>query len=419
MGSAAAAPGQFARTMRLAGALALVAAIVVARWRHDRPAPTRGTAAVEVTYASPAALRAALVRHPAALVQDVPALRVAEVRPTGDTTRYIRSLRRASGIVAARRVLPRAEADAPGLTLGVVSTPAGGAYEWQWYATGVDRVPATILAAAARTTIAIVDTGADLSAPALAGKVKASYDVRSGSRSVARHERARNVRRLHRRRLDVRGRGSRRLRRRRAPPRRQGRRRNLRQRRRRGGGNRPLGAERRADRQRQPRRAHAFGRGGERGGLRRAARRAGRRSSRQRRAGRQSRRIPRRTAPAGRLQRRRRARARRRGLRHGRAAGDVLGARVVPLAGGAGHDGVRRGRVDGEGIALRARRASGRRHRGSTGSRAAPRMRRPRSPGRPRSSGPRIRGSRRSRLRRCSSRRRAAAAPGLRSSDTA
>ena len=81
-------------------------------------------------------------------------------------------------------LVPRTEADAPGLTLGVVSTPAGGAYEWQWYATGVDRVPATILAAAARTTIAIVDTGADLSAPALAGKVRASYDVRTGGRAV-------------------------------------------------------------------------------------------------------------------------------------------------------------------------------------------------------------------------------------------
>ncbi len=184
MGLAAGTPGRCARTLGLVGALALVAATVVLVAGPDTRAPTRGTAAVELTYASPAALRAALVRHPAVLVQDVPALRVAEVRPPGDTTRYIRSLRGASGIVDARRALPRAAAEAPGLTLGLVSTPAGGAYEWQWYATGVDRVPATILAAAARTTIAIVDTGADLSAPALAGKVRASYDVRSGRRTV-------------------------------------------------------------------------------------------------------------------------------------------------------------------------------------------------------------------------------------------
>jgi subtilisin family serine protease len=169
--------------MRLAGALAVTAAVLAVG--HERPTPLRGTSAVEVTYASTASLRAALVRHPAVLVQDIPALRVAEVLPTGDATRYIRSLRRVSGIVAARPAVARAEADVPGLTLGVVSTPAGGAYEWQWYATGVDRVPATILAAAARTTIAIVDTGADLSTPALAGKVRAAYDVRSGSSSIA------------------------------------------------------------------------------------------------------------------------------------------------------------------------------------------------------------------------------------------
>ncbi len=184
MGLAAAASGRFARTVCPVGALALVVSVALLVAGVDRRAPTRGIASVEVTYVSPASLRAALVRHPAVLVQNVPELRVAEVRPSGDTATYIRSLRRLSGIVDARRSLPRAEAEAPGLTLGLVSTPAGGAYEWQWYATGADRVPATVLAAAARTTIAIVDTGADLSAPALAGKVTAAYDVRSGSRSV-------------------------------------------------------------------------------------------------------------------------------------------------------------------------------------------------------------------------------------------
>ena len=184
MGSAATAPRQFERTARLVGALALLAVVAVLVAGSDRRAPTRVSAAVEVTYASPPALRAALVGHPAVLVQDVRALHVAEVQPSGDAARYIRSLRGASGIVDARAAVSRAEAEAPGLTLGVVSTPAGGAYEWQWYATGVDRVPAKILAAAARTTIAVVDTGADLSAPALAGKVRASYDVRSGRRTV-------------------------------------------------------------------------------------------------------------------------------------------------------------------------------------------------------------------------------------------
>ena len=274
-------PGSFARTVGPVGALALVVSVALLVAGFDRRAPTRGIASVEVTYVSPAALRAALVRHPAVLVQDVPELRVAEVRPSGDTTTYIRSLRRFSGIVDVRRSLPRAEAEAPGLILGLVSTPAGGAYEWQWYATGLDRVPATVLAAAARTTIAIVDTGADLSAPALAGKVTASYDVRSGSAQRRRRGWARNVRRLDRRRLDIRRRGRRRLRRGRAAARGQGRRRHRRERRRRGGGHRPGRAERRAHRQRQHRRAEPLGRGGERGCLRRPARRARRRSGRQ------------------------------------------------------------------------------------------------------------------------------------------
>ncbi len=101
----AAAPRQFARTVRLVGAVALIA-MRSSPCVPERRTPTRGAAAVEVTYASPVALRAALARHPAALVQDVPELRVAEVRPAGDPTRYIRSLRGVSGIVGARRALP-------------------------------------------------------------------------------------------------------------------------------------------------------------------------------------------------------------------------------------------------------------------------------------------------------------------------
>jgi hypothetical protein len=66
--------------MGLAGALAVIAAVVLAVG-HERPTPSRGTAAVEVTYVSAASLRAALVRHPAMLVQDIPALGVAELRP--------------------------------------------------------------------------------------------------------------------------------------------------------------------------------------------------------------------------------------------------------------------------------------------------------------------------------------------------
>ena len=361
VGLAAAASGRFARTVCPVGALALVVSVALLVAGVDRRAPTRGIASVEVTYVSPASLRAALVRHPAVLVQNVPELRVAEVRPSGDTATYIRSLRRLSGIVDARRSLPRAEAEAPGLTLGLISTPAGGAYEWQWYATGADRVPATVLAAAARTTIAIVDTGADLSTPALAGKVTAAYDVRSGSRSVD----------------DVDGHGtfvasiaggstSD------------------------GGAVAGFGGAARllvvkvgdgtavsdvdvaagivravrsgarivnvsiAGRSRSAAEASAVAYAARHGVLVVAA------------AGNDAltgnpRRIPSRAAPTGRVQGRRRSRPRRRGLRHERAQGAVLRARVVSLVVGPGHGRVRRGRDEGADLALRARHGPRRR----------------------------------------------------------
>ena len=52
---------------------------------------------------------------------------------------------------------------------GVVSTP-NGAYEWQFAATHSDTIPASVLRRAKSITIAVVDSGADLTAPDLAAK---------------------------------------------------------------------------------------------------------------------------------------------------------------------------------------------------------------------------------------------------------
>jgi subtilisin family serine protease len=57
--------------------------------------------------------------------------------------------------------------------------------EWQYAATGVDRVPERVLHAARAVTIAIVDTGADVNAPALSGRIATAYDSVDGSRRVA------------------------------------------------------------------------------------------------------------------------------------------------------------------------------------------------------------------------------------------
>ena len=162
------------------GALALVIALALLVAPRGPQASNRHT--VEVVYASTAALRHVLDASDVQLVRDVPPLRLAELRPAGDPRDFIASLKRQQGIVDARLTVARSRAGNPALTLGLLSTPAGGAYEWQWYATGVDRVSSSVLAAAARMTIAVVDTGADVTAPGLAAKVKGSYDVRSGAR---------------------------------------------------------------------------------------------------------------------------------------------------------------------------------------------------------------------------------------------
>ena len=154
------------------------------RTAHRPPAEMRG---VDVTYASRPALARALKARPARLVRLVAPLHVAEVRPSGATAAYARAVRGLPGIVGAHpSVLRSAAVDAPpgpGLPLHRES-PAGASHEWQYYAVGLDRVPREVTAAAARIRIAVVDTGADLTSPALAGKVRASYDVRTGRRGV-------------------------------------------------------------------------------------------------------------------------------------------------------------------------------------------------------------------------------------------
>ena len=138
---------------------------------------------IEVVYASPAAFRAALRQNPARLLLDLRPIHVAEVRPRGDTRTFLREIGRAPGISASRVTVQRTAAD-PVQALELVQPLAGGAYEWQVHATRIDQVPAAVIAAARDITIAVIDTGADLSDSDLAGRVAATYDVRSGGHVV-------------------------------------------------------------------------------------------------------------------------------------------------------------------------------------------------------------------------------------------
>src|SRR3954449_4061658 len=60
----------------------------------------------------------------------------------------------------------------------------GGAADWQRGATHLDAVPTPVLDAAASVTISLVDTGADLSSPTLAGQRAPPYNVATGASAV-------------------------------------------------------------------------------------------------------------------------------------------------------------------------------------------------------------------------------------------
>lgn len=180
MARSAAALCAFGASVLLAGPGALPSSS--AAWgaaRRDWP----GGIAV-VGYRSPQALQRALARFPGRIVQLVPALRVAEVRPQGALARFAAGVARLPGIAYVERLALRASHAEPALAPNFSAGPLGQPYEWQYAATREDAVPESVLRAASGVTIAVVDTGADLTAPDLAAKAPAAYDVKAGSTDV-------------------------------------------------------------------------------------------------------------------------------------------------------------------------------------------------------------------------------------------
>ncbi len=145
-----------------------------------KPKPVAGTALVG--YRTPAVLRAALAHGQASIVRDLPALEVAEVRPSGNLARFLSRIAQRPGIRFVERPVPRWSAAEPALSPS--SMPGGGVYEWQFAATRENAVPPAVLRAASAITIAVVDTGADLTAPDLAAKSPAAYDIGTDSGDV-------------------------------------------------------------------------------------------------------------------------------------------------------------------------------------------------------------------------------------------
>jgi subtilisin family serine protease len=167
--------------LRLAAALTpvLAAAVLGVPAALSSPTGEARTTAV-VTYRSAAALRAALKRYPARMVKRLPDVRSVEVRPA-EPGAFALGVSKLPGIVSVDMPERRFSAAEPGLT---AMYSAGVPYQWQYTATRAGSVPDTVLRAAASVTIAVIDTGADLTAPDLASKQPATFNVFNGGTDV-------------------------------------------------------------------------------------------------------------------------------------------------------------------------------------------------------------------------------------------
>ena len=134
-----------------------------------------------VGYDSPTDLRRALRASGGRLVRDVPQLRLAEVAAPHDIRRVASAVARVDGVRFVERLAPRARA---GEITAIRGVRGAGPLEWQFGATRSDAVAPAVLRASRHVTIAVVDTGADLTAPDLAAKSPATWNVRSGNPDV-------------------------------------------------------------------------------------------------------------------------------------------------------------------------------------------------------------------------------------------
>ena len=133
-----------------------------------------------VSYRSGAALRRALRRYPARIVRRLPDVRSVEVRPA-DPNAFAAGVRGLSGIASVETPEPRFSAGEPGLT---AMYSAGIPYQWQYAATRATDVPDDVLRAASSVKIAVIDTGADVTAPDLAAKSPETYNIFNGGADV-------------------------------------------------------------------------------------------------------------------------------------------------------------------------------------------------------------------------------------------
>jgi subtilisin family serine protease len=131
-----------------------------------------------VGYSSESALRRAVAQSDSRVLRRIRALHVAVLATPPAAARILDGLR---GIrYSEQPVLRRGLVD-PGIAPAPV---VGGAYEWQYAAARENLVPASVARAASAITIAVIDTGADVTSPDLAAKTPTTWSVRTGSTDV-------------------------------------------------------------------------------------------------------------------------------------------------------------------------------------------------------------------------------------------
>jgi subtilisin family serine protease len=155
------------------GLLLLVAPTAAGTTSAAASASTTGAAVVG--YVSDAALADAVADAGGVVTRRISPLRVAEIHGAD-----LVILAGHPGIAYLERAQRRAAAAEPGLLFGTQAV----APEWQYAATRADAVPDSVLRAASSMRIAVLDTGADLTAPDLAAKSPARFNVRTGTAEV-------------------------------------------------------------------------------------------------------------------------------------------------------------------------------------------------------------------------------------------